>query len=137
MLKTSRNLYAGMVMDDKAQKWLAQSLPKFSAHYDYTVLMAMPYQENQPKVSARKANQWLDRLIDSVKDSKVKPNRVIFELQAYNERTEQALPEQDLFRSMKALKQNGMLSYGYTPDDFQNNRPNASALKPVFSNLRR
>ena len=137
MLKTSRNLYAGTVVDDKAQKWLAQSLPKFSAHYDYTVLMAMPYQKNQPNISARKANQWLDRLIDSVKDSKVKPNRVIFELQAYNGRTEQALPEQDLFRSMKALKQNGMLSYGYTPDDFQNNRPNASALKPVFSNLRR
>ncbi len=137
MLKTSRSLYVSPKMDEKTQQWLTQNLSKYSTSYDYTVLMAMPNDEHQQSVTSRKANQWLNRLIGLVKSSELKPNRVVVELPSYNGNTQQALADEDLFHGMKTLKSNGMLSYGYAPDDFRNNRPNASSLKPVFSNSRR
>lgn len=137
MLKTTRSLYVGTEMNNETQEWLTKKLSQYHSHYDYTILMALPHQEYQQNTSSRQANQWLNRLIDLVKDSKLQRNHVIVELPSYIRHAQQPLPEQDLIRGMRTLKSNGMLSYGYSPDDFQNNRPNASSIKPVFSNLRR
>lgn len=46
-MKTARNLYAGVIMDDNKQKWFSQSLPEFARAYDYTAIMAMPYMEHE------------------------------------------------------------------------------------------
>lgn len=133
MLQTARNIYAGVIMNPQAEKWFAQSLPKFAAAYDYTPIMAMPYMENETPIDAKQAAAWLGKLVGKVKAGGVPLEKTIFELQASNWRTKQPVPSEELAGWMKLLKQEGVRNIGYYPDDFLNDHPNAKVLHPYFS----
>ncbi|MDO5638675.1 MAG: poly-beta-1,6-N-acetyl-D-glucosamine N-deacetylase PgaB [Neisseria sp.] len=133
MLKTARNIYAGVVMDPQAEKWFAQSLPKFTAAYDYTPIMAMPYMEHETPITPAEAQAWLKKLVGEVKASGVPLEKTIFELQTRNWRTKQPVPSSELAGWMQLLKQEGIRNTGYYPDDFLNDHPDTKVLHPYFS----
>ncbi|UOO81578.1 poly-beta-1,6-N-acetyl-D-glucosamine N-deacetylase PgaB [Uruburuella testudinis] len=133
MLKSARNIYAGVVMDPQAEKWFAQSLSKFAAAYDYTAIMAMPYMEHEQPLNPVQAQAWLKKLTVAVKGSGVAPEKTVFELQARNWRTEEPVRSEELAGWMQLLKAEGIRNFGYYPDDFLNNRPDSKVLHPYFS----
>ena len=118
--------------DAEAEKWFAQSLPKFTRHYDYTAIMAMPYMEHEEPISPAEAKRWLKELAGTVKQSGVPLEKTLFELQASNWRTEKPIPDAELAGWMQLLKQEGIRNFGYYPDDFLNDRPSMQALRPYF-----
>lgn len=130
--KTARNLYASVITDNDALKWFAQNLQSFSKFYDYTAIMAMPYMEHEQNISAAQANNWLAQLAASVK-KQVNPELTVFELQAVNWRRKTPIPDAELINWMNTLKQQRIENFGYYPDNFIENQPNAKILHPVFS----
>ncbi|MGL5504184.1 MAG: poly-beta-1,6-N-acetyl-D-glucosamine N-deacetylase PgaB, partial [Aeromonas veronii] len=126
-LKTARNIYAALVTEPQSQQWFAQSMAAFAKAYDYTAVMAMPYMEQ-----AENPDEWLARLAeDSL--AQVPANRLVFELQSRNWRTDQPIPDAELVRWMQIIQRKGVTNFGYYPDDFHNNQPDPAVLKPVFS----
>lgn len=126
-LKTARNIYAALVTEPQAQQWFAQSMAAFARAYDYTAVMAMPYMEQ-----AENPDEWLAKLAeDSL--AQVPANRLVFELQSHNWRTDQPIPDAELARWMQIIQRKGVTNFGYYPDDFHNNQPDPAVLKPVFS----
>ncbi|MGX5833047.1 poly-beta-1,6-N-acetyl-D-glucosamine N-deacetylase PgaB [Aeromonas piscicola] len=126
-LKTARNIYAALVTEPQAQQWFAQSMAAFARAYDYTAVMAMPYMEQ-----AENPDEWLAKLAeDSL--AQVPANRLVFELQSRNWRTDQPIPDAELARWMEIIQRKGVTNFGYYPDDFHNNQPDPAVLKPVFS----
>ncbi|MGY3910599.1 poly-beta-1,6-N-acetyl-D-glucosamine N-deacetylase PgaB [Aeromonas piscicola] len=126
-LKTARNIYAALVTEPQAQQWFAQSMAAFARAYDYTAVMAMPYMEQ-----AENPDEWLAKLAeDSL--AQVPANRLVFELQSRNWRTDQPIPDAELARWMQIIQRKGVTNFGYYPDDFHNNQPDPAVLKPVFS----
>ncbi|CAM4092604.1 poly-beta-1,6-N-acetyl-D-glucosamine N-deacetylase PgaB [Aeromonas bestiarum] len=126
-LKTARNIYAALVTEPQSQQWFAQSMAAFARAYDYTAVMAMPYMEQ-----AENPDEWLARLAeDSL--AQVPANRLVFELQSRNWRTDQPIPDAELARWMQIIQRKGVTNFGYYPDDFHNNQPDPAVLKPVFS----
>ena len=136
MLKTARNLYASVITDPNATQWFAQSLPKFTDHYDYTAIMAMPYMENEQAINSKTAQNWLGDLVSKVKDSGVPMKKVVFELQTQNWHTKKPIHTNELATWMQSLKNASIPNYGYYPDDFLNNQPDAAQIRPVFSDAR-
>ena len=61
--------------------------------------------------------------------------KTIFELQAkdWNLPQQNAIPDQQLVDWMRTLQLNGVNNYGYYPDDFLNNQPDISKIRPLFS----
>lgn len=127
-LKTARNIYASLITEPQSQQWFAQSMEAFANAYDYTAVMAMPYMEQAPN-----PDQWLAQLAeDSL--AKVPANRLVFELQSRNWRNnDKPIPDEEMARWMSIIKAKGVNNFGYYPDDFHNNQPNAEVLRPVFS----
>ena len=126
-LKTARNIYAALVTEPQSQQWFAQSMAAFAKAYDYTAVMAMPYMEQ-----AEHPDEWLAKLAeDSL--AQVPANRLVFELQSRNWRTDQPIPDAELARWMEIIQRKGVTNFGYYPDDFHNNQPDPAVLKPVFS----
>ena len=126
-LKTARNIYAALVTEPQSQQWFAQSMAAFAKAYDYTAVMAMPYMEQ-----AENPDEWLAKLAeDSL--AQVPANRLVFELQSRNWRTDQPIPDAELARWMEIIQRKGVTNFGYYPDDFHNNQPDPVVLKPVFS----
>ena len=126
-IKTARNIYASVITDRDAQNWFAQNLEMFSQAYDYTAVMAMPYMEG-----ARNPDEWLEALARDVK-ARVDPSKVVFELQSTDWNSKKPIPSSQLVHWMRILKSNGIRNYGYYPDDFVNNAPDAKVLHPDFS----
>lgn len=131
-LKTARNLYASVITNPNAEEWLAQNLKTLTENYDTTAIMAMPYMENEHSISEKEAHRWFSSLIEKVK-AQVPLNKVLFEFQVVNWRTQKPIPEVELIDWMKLLQQNRIYSYGYYPDNFLNNQPNLGKMKPHFS----
>ncbi len=102
------------------------------AAYDWTVPMAMPLMESVP-IDASQA--WLTRLVQAVARHPGALKKTIFELQArdWNRRQQNAIPDQQLADWMRLLRLNGVKNYGYYPDDFINNQPDISRIRPQFS----
>lgn len=126
-LKTARNIYAALVTEPDAQQWFAQSMAAFAKAYDYTAVMAMPYMEQ-----AENPDEWLARLAETSL-AQVPVERLVFELQSRNWRTDQPIPDEELARWMQIIQRKGVKNFGYYPDDFHNNQPDPAVLKPVFS----
>jgi biofilm PGA synthesis lipoprotein PgaB len=127
-LKSARNLYAAPVLDPRAEAWFAQSLPSFLAAYDQIALMAMPYLERAEDPAA-----WLDALVAHVRAQPGGLEKVVFELQATDWRTDRAVPAVELARWMHRLQLGGALNFGYYPDDFSQDRPGLDAIRPAMS----
>ena len=131
-LKTARNLYASVITNPNAEEWLAQNLKTLTDNYDTTAIMAMPYMENEQAISQKEAYQWFTSLIENVK-AQAPLEKVLFEFQAVNWRTQKPIPESELIDWMTLLQKNHIYSYGYYPDNFLTNQPDMSKMKPYFS----
>ena len=131
-LKTARNLYASVITNPNAEEWLAQNLKTLTDNYDTTAIMAMPYMENEQPISQKEAYQWFASLIENVK-AQAPLDKVLFEFQAVNWRTQKPIPESELIDWITLLQKNHIYSYGYYPDNFLTNQPDMNKMKPYFS----
>ncbi|HCT7897374.1 TPA: poly-beta-1,6-N-acetyl-D-glucosamine N-deacetylase PgaB [Enterobacter cloacae] len=131
-IKTARNMFALPILDPASEAWFAQNLDDFLAEYDWTVPMAMPLMESVP---ADESNAWLTRLVKTVATRPGALNKTIFELQArdWAQTPQHAVPDSRLAEWMRVLQLNGSKHYGYYPDDFINNQPDLSRIRPEFS----
>jgi biofilm PGA synthesis lipoprotein PgaB len=127
-IKTARNIFARPVLEPAARHWFAQSLDGFMAQYDYPAIMAMPYMEE-----AENPDQWLKKLVEAVAAVPGALDQVVFELQSRDWRTGQPVDGSTLARQMELLQSAGVKHYGYYPDDFLNNRPEARLVRPQIS----
>jgi biofilm PGA synthesis lipoprotein PgaB len=127
-LLTARTLYARPVLEPESEDWFAQSLPATLAAYDFTVVLAMPYMED-----ADDPDKWLGRLLDKVKATPGALPRTVFELQSRDWKTGKPIPAKTLAAQLRRLHLAGALNFGYYPDDFRNNQPEESVIKPVIS----
>ncbi|MGY3945643.1 poly-beta-1,6-N-acetyl-D-glucosamine N-deacetylase PgaB [Aeromonas tecta] len=126
-LKTARNIYAALITEPESQQWFAQSMADFARAYDYTAVMAMPYMEQ-----AGEPDAWLAKLAKDALET-VPADKLLFELQSRNWRTEQPIPDAELARWMRIIREQGVNNFGYYPDDFHNNQPDPAVLKPALS----
>ncbi|MES2547552.1 MAG: poly-beta-1,6-N-acetyl-D-glucosamine N-deacetylase PgaB [Pseudomonadota bacterium] len=127
-LKTARNLYAPAMLNPQSERWLAQNYQDFLAAYDYTAVMAMPLMEG-----AENPKTFLTALVNTAKTTKNGLQKTVFELQARDWKTKQALPANDLIAHMQTLTKAGAWHLGYYPDDFLNNQPEIEAIRPYIS----
>lgn len=131
-IKTARNMFALPILQPESEAWFAQNLDDFLAEYDWTVPMAMPLMESVP---ADESDAWLTRLVNAVAARPGALDKTIFELQArdWERKPQRAVSDSQLAQWMRVLQLNGVKNYGYYPDDFINNQPDISRIRPVFS----
>ncbi|UAN40230.1 MULTISPECIES: poly-beta-1,6-N-acetyl-D-glucosamine N-deacetylase PgaB [unclassified Enterobacter] len=131
-IKTARNMFALPILQPESEAWFAQNLDDFLAEYDWTVPMAMPLMESVP---ADESNAWLTRLVKAVATRPGALDKTIFELQArdWDKKPQRAVSDSQLAQWMRVLQLNGIKNYGYYPDDFLNNQPDISRIRPEFS----
>lgn len=126
-LKTARNMYAQVVLNPHSETWYSQALRNSLASYDFTAIMAMPYMEQAADPTA-----FYQALVARVKEVPGAMNRVVFELQATNWRTNQPIPSQELADTITLLYRLGAKHVGYYPDNFINNTPDPAIVKAAF-----
>ncbi len=131
-VRTARNIFALPILQPESEAWFAQNLDAFLAAYAWTVPMAMPLMESVP---VAESDAWLARLVRAVSARPGALKKTIFELQAKDWTLPQqnAIPDQQLVDWMRTLQLNGVNNYGYYPDDFLNNQPDISKIRPLFS----
>ncbi|AZV07140.1 poly-beta-1,6-N-acetyl-D-glucosamine N-deacetylase PgaB [Enterobacter sp. N18-03635] len=131
-IKTARNMFALPILQPESEAWFAQNLDDFLAEYDWTVPMAMPLMES---ISADESDAWLARLVKAVATRPGAIDKTIFELQArdWDKKPQRAVSDSQLAQWMRVLQLNGVKNYGYYPDDFINNQPDITRIRPVFS----
>ena len=131
-IKTARNMFVLPILQPESEAWFAQNLDDFLAEYDWTVPMAMPLMESVP---ADESDAWLARLVKAVATRPGGLDKTIFELQArdWDRKPQRAVSDSQLAQWMRVLQLNGVKNYGYYPDDFINNQPDISRIRPVFS----
>lgn len=128
-LRTARNLYAPVALDAAAQSRFAQSLPLSLARYDYTVVMAMPFLEEQ-----RKPLPWLAELATRVSRHPAGFERTVFELQAVDWRGAKRPVDSAVLRGqIELLQRLGARHLAYYPDDFIAGHPDLSTLGAAMS----
>jgi biofilm PGA synthesis lipoprotein PgaB len=128
-IKTARNIYAESVLNPASEAWYAQSFAGTLQRYDYAAVMAMPYLEQ-----ASDSDSWLQELVEVVKRHPKALERTIFELQTVDWRQDNSpVPEETIARQMLLLQRLGAVNFGYYPDNFVGNRPNADVLHRVMS----
>lgn len=132
---TVRNIYAPVALQPESQTWFAQNYDHFLNAYDYTAVMAMPAMENVPEDIAE---AWMQALVAVAANHRNGLKRTFFELQAVDWRKqseggERAIPTQTLAAEMRYLKQQNALNFGYYPDDFVTNTPDAAVIHKDFS----
>ena len=127
-LKTARSLFASALLDESAQRYLAQDFDAFIANYDYVALMAMPYLEG-----AGNHDEFYGALVEAVRARPAGLARTIFELQTVDWRERVPVPASELRRTMRWLQSQGVRHLGYYPDDFIINRPDFDQLRQGIS----
>ena len=128
-LKTARNLYAQVALNNNAQEWYAQSLTESIQYYDYTAIMAMPYMEG---VGDQK--EFYDAIVKQVKKQHCGIDRTIIELQTVNwKKNNKPIPSPLFNNTIKHLYDLGVHHVAYYPDNWYINNPNADMLKQTFN----
>lgn len=128
-LKTARNIFARVIQDPAAEERFAQSLPSFLANYDYTAIMAMPFldgAEEPPDV-------WLKELVKKTLAHADASAKTVFELQTKNWEQDTPLRSDFIAKQMRLLKEVGVVSFGYYPDDFIDDKPEIGEIRPQIS----
>lgn len=131
-LKTARNLDADAVLHDIQKPWFMQTLPKYIANYDYTVLSVKPYEHGQSN-NPKQAGKWVKNVAVGVKETGTPLQKTIFDLQAKDWRSNRVIPAQELVGWMGVLKKEGVKNLSYSPDSFTQNQPAMGIVKPAFS----
>ncbi|HBO37718.1 MAG TPA: poly-beta-1,6-N-acetyl-D-glucosamine N-deacetylase PgaB, partial [Pasteurellaceae bacterium] len=125
--KTARSL----TIRPESEAQFVQDLEAFTKHYSTVLVQAMPYMEDK-QVSVREARNWLNALVKKTLSS-VPSDKVLFELQTVNWRTQKAIADDELIDWMKDLQDNKVYSFGYYPDNFLLDQPSMKKLRPYFS----
>jgi biofilm PGA synthesis lipoprotein PgaB len=129
-LRTARNLFANVVIDPQAQRWMGQSFDDALLAYDHVALMAMPYME-APKGDAI---QWLAELEVRVAQHSDGLAKTVFELQTVDwNHKNQPVSDSALTKQIETLRHAGVVSFGYYPDDFVHGHPSLETLRPQMS----
>ncbi len=123
-IKTARNLFADTVLSPGSESWLAQSMQDALNSYDYVALMAMPYLENRDD-----AARFLDTLAELVVAMPRGAQKVIFELQTVDWRTDDEIAASELRLHMRRLQSMGIRHFAWYPDDFIAGKPDLEALR--------
>jgi biofilm PGA synthesis lipoprotein PgaB len=127
-LKTARNLYAQVALNNDSQEWYAQSLAQSIEKYDYTAIMAMPYMEE-----AGDPQHFLGEIVKHVKQNQCGLERTVIELQTVNWRVNnEPLPSQELDGTISYLYGLGVQHIAYYPDSVFTNNPDADMMKQAF-----
>jgi len=132
-LKTVRNIYASLLLNPGSEEWFAQNYDRFLQSYDYTAIEAMPNMENVPSGDQ---DEWMNNLVSVVAQRPEGLKRSVFELQSVDwhiKDSSRAIPTSELAGQMNLLARRGALSFGYYPDDFIANVPDADVLHKDFS----
>jgi len=128
-LKTARNLYARVALNNDAQEWYAQSLSESIKNYDYTAIMAMPYMEQ-----ADDAKQFYDKIVNNVKEHQCGLERTVMELQTVNWRkNDEPISSEELSDTIGHLYDLGVHHIAYYPDNLYKNNPDADRMKQNFA----
>jgi biofilm PGA synthesis lipoprotein PgaB len=134
-LITVRNIFAPVVSDPDSEVWFAQNYDLFLAAYDYIAIEAMPKMEN---IDDDNAEAWMQRLVVAASRRPEGLKHTIFELQSVDWRKDgdsedHAIPTETLAAEMRFLAKQRALNFGYYPDDFVTNTPDAALLHWEFS----
>lgn len=127
-LKTSRNLYASVMLKPESEQWLAQNYEDFLSHYDYTAVMAMPKLEKVEDYAT-----WFKALIHRAEQSPNGIRKTIFEVQSYDWTAKQPISNDVLADQFSLLLNNGAAHIGYYSDDFIQNHPRLEDVRPYMS----
>jgi biofilm PGA synthesis lipoprotein PgaB len=132
-LKTVRNIYASLLTNPGSELWFAQNYDRFLQAYDYVAVEAMPDMENIPSGDQ---DEWMNKLVSLVAQRPEGLKHTVFELQAVDwhiKNKDRAIPVEKLGGQMNLLAKRGAMNFGYYPDDFIANVPDADALHKDFS----
>ena len=129
-LRTVRNVYARPLLEPASEAWFAQNYALSLAAYDYTAVMAMPAME---KVPAAQADAWLQSLVAVAAATPQGIERTVFELQARDWTTGQAVPDATMARQWEVLRRKGARNLAYYPDDFLNDQPGLATVREAMS----
>lgn len=127
-LKSARNLYAQVALNQYAPEWYGQSLRESIKRYDYTAIMAMPYMEQ-----AEDSKKFYDDIIANVKKEECGIERVVMELQSANWRSQKPLSGDEMKETIGYMYKQEVDHVAYYPDDFFHNNPDAKSMKEAFS----
>lgn len=128
-LKTARNLYAQVALNQYAEEWYAQGLAKSIKNYDYTAIMAMPYMEQ-----ADDPQQFYEKIVERVKQEECGLVRTVMELQTLNWRKNDApISSAELSDTIHRLYEMGVHHIAYYPDNVFINNPDADTMRQAFS----
>lgn len=126
-IKTARNSYAPITLNPSSELWFAQSLKSTFQYYDYNAIMAMPYMEQAPD-----HKKFYQQLVQSSQKYDPELKRTIFELQAKDWQTNQAIDTKEIKADIIFLKNQGVRHIGYYPDDFVQQHPNTGLMRQAF-----
>ncbi|OHD79993.1 MAG: poly-beta-1,6-N-acetyl-D-glucosamine N-deacetylase PgaB [Sulfuricurvum sp. RIFCSPHIGHO2_02_FULL_43_9] len=127
-LKTARNLYAQVALNEYAEEWYAQGLNESIKNYDYTAIMAMPYMEQ-----ADDTRQFYDKIVERVKQEECGLERTVMELQTINWRkNDEPISSQEMVDTINHLYDLGVHHVAYYPDNVFKNIPDADTMKQAF-----
>lgn len=127
-LKTARNLYAQVALNQYAIEWYAQGLSESIKKYDYTAIMAMPYMEQ-----ADNTREFYDKIVERVKQEECGLERTVMELQTVNWRkNDEPISSAELNDTITHLYGLGIHHMAYYPDSVFKNIPDADTIKKAF-----
>lgn len=127
-LKTARNIYAEVALNDNSEEWYAQSFAESIKYYDYTAIMAMPYMEQ-----AADHKNFYDRLIKRTKEQQCGLERTVMELQSVDWRkNNQPIPPKEMADTMRYLYDAGIHHIAYYPDNVYTNNPVPEQMEQSF-----
>lgn len=112
-LSIARNIYPLVITQPAAEEWLAQNYEQFLAAYDYTVIMAYPYLEQE----YADPEGWLERLAAAALANPQNAGKTVFKLQTYDWNKKRWLSAQELRRQAAVLKRKGVLHLAYYPEN--------------------
>ncbi len=126
-LRTARNIYAPVVLNPHSEAWFCQSLDYCLRDYDFTAVEAMPYMEQ-----AKDPDAFFRALVQVVKSKPQGLQKVVFELQSTDWRTNKDIPSALLASQFQTLYQLGVRHLGYYPDSPFRGNPDPATLRAVF-----
>jgi biofilm PGA synthesis lipoprotein PgaB len=128
-LKTARNLYSEVALNNNSEEWYAQSLHESIKIYDYTVIMAMPDMEE-----TNDAKKFYDEIVKHVKKEQCGLERTVMELQTVNWRDgNKPISSKELNNNIRNLYNLGVHHITYYPDSVYTNNPDADMMNQAFS----
>lgn len=127
-LKTARNLYAQVALNEYAREWYGQDFSHSIQKYDYTAIMAMPYMEQ-----ASDAKLFYEKIVERIKQEECGVERSVMELQTVNWRkNDEPISSEELSDTIQHLYDVGVHHVAYYPDSVFKNIPDADTIKKAF-----